>query len=361
MAYPVSVQSIEKQEMIILKYDDNVDEKFKLHFRCHYSNSGFVSYYLMRLSPFTDYLIKFQGNKFDLANRMFHRLRDTWEVLERCNDNRELTPEFFTQPEIFINFNCNDFGKRQDTRVDDLDLPYNCRNVIELVSKHRTMLNGKGAQIQLWIDNIFGSNQLIKNKESLNIYMEHCYEQEVNLKKQLDRMKKDLVEVQEIVATIRDKSNAILNFGQVPAKLFDDKHPDRSGYAKNTLIEDDFSLIGGIIQNLKKPEVAKFKKGTRYFGYSETLIYVLNNEREIEILEKQTFKMRHKFRIKNNMMLNTFNLKDHDYIFRVYRDKHMIVELKDCKYFLVCRYLDNSIKVYFGDNNIKEVLVDSVK
>lgn len=363
LGFPVSAQTEEKRIKIIAKYEDEEDDcangNFKLHFRCNYSTSAFVSYYLVRLNPYTNYHIKFQSGKFDLPNRMFSNIREVWEILEKHNDNRELTPEFFVLPEIFINFNCHNYGRRPDSRVDDLILPLKCLNAIDFTYKHKLILNSRHISLNLWIDNVFGINQLNKNKESVNIFPMLSYEQEVNLKKELEKLSNEK-NILETTSIIKDKVQSILNFGQIPAKIFDDKHPVKSSYFKNSVIEDDFSLIGGIIQNWKNPEVAKFKRDTRYFNYSKSYLYVLNSEREIEILDRNNFKPKHKFRIKKNINLNFFKLKDHDYQFRIYRDKNMLIELQDCKYFVVCRYLDYSIKIYQNDSNIKEILTESV-
>jgi Beige/BEACH domain len=54
-----------------------------------------------------------QGNKFDLADRLFFNLSDSFRcAMEDVSDVRELTPELYYLPEIFININKEDFGKR---------------------------------------------------------------------------------------------------------------------------------------------------------------------------------------------------------------------------------------------------------
>lgn len=54
-----------------------------------------------------------QGGDLDVADRMFHSLRNTWESASRHNmtDVRELIPEFFYLPEFLTNHNHIDFGE----------------------------------------------------------------------------------------------------------------------------------------------------------------------------------------------------------------------------------------------------------
>ncbi len=55
----------------------------------------------------------FQGGHFDLADRMFHSVKDAWTSASRHNmaDVKELVPEFFYLPEFLLNSNNFDLGK----------------------------------------------------------------------------------------------------------------------------------------------------------------------------------------------------------------------------------------------------------
>lgn len=54
-----------------------------------------------------------QGGSFDVADRMFHSVKSTWESAskENMSDVRELTPEFFYLPEFLTNCNAVEFGE----------------------------------------------------------------------------------------------------------------------------------------------------------------------------------------------------------------------------------------------------------
>lgn len=53
-----------------------------------------------------------QGGHFDLADRMFHSMKEAWHSASRNNmaDVKELIPEFFYLPEFFVNSNKFDLG-----------------------------------------------------------------------------------------------------------------------------------------------------------------------------------------------------------------------------------------------------------
>ncbi len=59
------------------------------------------------------FILCFQGGHFDLADRMFHSVREGWFSAAKHNmaDVKELIPEFFYLPEFLLNSNNFDLGK----------------------------------------------------------------------------------------------------------------------------------------------------------------------------------------------------------------------------------------------------------
>ncbi len=54
------------------KYDMLVElEDTPYHYGSHYSNIGTVLHFMIRLEPFTQLFLEFQGGKFDFADRTF--------------------------------------------------------------------------------------------------------------------------------------------------------------------------------------------------------------------------------------------------------------------------------------------------
>lgn len=45
----------------------------------HYSSPGVVFNFLVRISPFTEYLKNLQGGRFDLPDRLFSSLISSWK------------------------------------------------------------------------------------------------------------------------------------------------------------------------------------------------------------------------------------------------------------------------------------------
>lgn len=61
-------------------------------------------------------LCDYQGGHFDLADRMFHSVREAWLSASKHNmaDVKELIPEFFYLPEFLLNANNFDLGQYQE-------------------------------------------------------------------------------------------------------------------------------------------------------------------------------------------------------------------------------------------------------
>ena len=78
-------------------------ENVGYHFNYHYSTSGYVLYYLVRMNPFTEEHLKLQSNQFNVPKRMFYDIDNYLQAITFSEENRELIPEFFHNYEIFLN------------------------------------------------------------------------------------------------------------------------------------------------------------------------------------------------------------------------------------------------------------------
>ncbi|MFH4977645.1 hypothetical protein AB6A40_004354 [Gnathostoma spinigerum] len=129
LSRPMGAQDPERLQQFLKRYkewDDPTGETPPYMYGTHYSSAMIVVSYLVRLEPFTQQFLKLQGGHFDLADRMFHSVRDAWLSASRKNmaDVKELIPEFYSLPEMFINANHFDFGVKQNGVVlDDVVLP----------------------------------------------------------------------------------------------------------------------------------------------------------------------------------------------------------------------------------------------
>ena len=155
------------------------------YFGTHYSCPTFVSHYLMRLFPFCLLSVEIQGDKFDDPERIFISLTRTFETASTLKEDvRELIPEFYTLPDMFLNK--NNLNLTQDKLdaegkkivVHDVELPPWCNNIsFSFVSEMRRYLEKKELKINKWVDLIFGSLQRgEKAEENHNIFMAQSYE-----------------------------------------------------------------------------------------------------------------------------------------------------------------------------------------
>ena len=76
--------------------------------------AGTVLFYLIRMEPFTAMNRNLQGGRFDHAERLFFNVATTWDnCLHSSSDVKELTPEFYHQPEFLLNSNAFNLGTQQ--------------------------------------------------------------------------------------------------------------------------------------------------------------------------------------------------------------------------------------------------------
>ncbi|KAJ5068656.1 beach domain-containing protein lvsc [Anaeramoeba ignava] len=198
------------------------------HYGSHYSSSGIVLFYLIRLEPFTTLSIKLQGGKFDSADRLFWTIRGTWSFCyNEISDVKELIPEFFYLPEFLYNSNNFDFGRRQSKeKIDDCILPPWAKTAEDFIRINKESLESDYVSEHLneWIDLIFGYKQRGKAAvEARNVFYYLTYEDMCNI----DNIN-DPNERESIVSQIE-------NFGQTPTQLLTKPHAKR--YSRQHILE----------------------------------------------------------------------------------------------------------------------------
>lgn len=80
----------------------------------HYSTSGFVAGMLLRSQPFSAAALLLHDGKYDNPDRIFSNVSDLWSSVKDTNlsECRELIPELFYAPNMFLNESAHDFGIR---------------------------------------------------------------------------------------------------------------------------------------------------------------------------------------------------------------------------------------------------------
>ena len=245
LKYPVSLQTENNRKLSIYRYCDDEDNTFRFHLGTHYSTSPFVFYYLMRQEPHNTLLIKLQNYQQENPNRMFIGLKETFEILESGNDNRELIPEFFSKIDFFLNLNYTFFGYRTNNKIvnnvninfmkNDSKSQTLISDYVHLILEHKKLLNSCliSSNINDWINNIFGIGQLPSEKyrkDCCNIFRKTAYEKLTNLIKKIKKYESLLnkkYDSNTIRVKIFNKINLIISFGQTPYQVFKDQHPKR--------------------------------------------------------------------------------------------------------------------------------------
>ncbi|KPA80099.1 hypothetical protein ABB37_05100 [Leptomonas pyrrhocoris] len=190
------------------------------HYFSHYSSPAVTLYFLIRLPPYTTLSILLQGGHFDHADRMFHSVQSSFKaVTTSTQDVRELIPELFYLPELCVNANRVDFGRRQNrTSMDDLQLPPWAHNDPYTFIYHmREALESPyvSAHLHEWINLIFGYKQRGKEAiDALNVFNWHSYEE-------LDG-NRDAGSVDHQLLI-----DSLDNIGQTPIQLFRQPHLPR--------------------------------------------------------------------------------------------------------------------------------------
>ncbi|XP_060740179.1 WD repeat and FYVE domain-containing protein 3 isoform X1 [Tachysurus vachellii] len=209
-------------------WEDPNGETPAYHYGTHYSSAMIVASYLVRMEPFTQIFLRLQGGHFDLADRMFHSVREAWLSASKHNmaDVKELIPEFFYLPEFLLNSNNFDLGSKQNgTRLGDVILPPWAKgDPREFIRVHRQALECDyvSAHLHEWIDLIFGYKQQGPPAvEAVNVFHHLFYEGQVDIYNINDPLKE--------TATI----GFINNFGQIPKQLFKKPHPPKRVRSKS--------------------------------------------------------------------------------------------------------------------------------
>ncbi|XP_051026473.1 WD repeat and FYVE domain-containing protein 3 [Acomys russatus] len=225
LAKPMGAQTGERLAQYKKRYKDWEDpngETPAYHYGTHYSSAMIVASYLVRMEPFTQIFLRLQGGHFDLADRMFHSVREAWYSASKHNmaDVKELIPEFFYLPEFLFNSNNFDLGCKQNgTKLGDVILPPWAKgDPREFIRVHREALECGyvSAHLHEWIDLIFGYKQQGPAAvEAVNVFHHLFYEGQVDIYNINDPLKE--------TATI----GFINNFGQIPKQLFKKPHPPK--------------------------------------------------------------------------------------------------------------------------------------
>eukprot|EP00760_Papus_ankaliazontas_P020874 PhM_4_TR18597/c0_g1_i1/m.96986 len=197
------------------------------HYFSYCSNMATVLYFLIRVEPYTTMHVCFEGGKFNLPERLFHSISNTWNGVTTNNqDNKELVPEAYYLPEFALNNNSVRFTTCPENSSVDMNdglklPPWAQGSAHRFVAIMREALESEHVSMNInhWIDLIFGYKQRGREAvKALNTYFPDCYYEPTK--------KQPFSSLDEHVRhKIVDAGD---NLGQVPVRLFRKAHVSRS-------------------------------------------------------------------------------------------------------------------------------------
>ena len=266
------------------KEKDNPEEVITIEFNqipyffgSHYSNPTYVCHFLSRTFPFTYITIEIQGQTFDDPDRMFSSMEKTFLSTSSLKDDvRELIPEFYMLPELFLNLNnLNLDQNRTDADnnlivINNVKLPlWSNNNAINFVLTLRRFLetNYINNNINKWIDLIFGVIQRgEKAEENHNIFQAYCYEKNVKINS-----------IKDI-----DSRNALMRqyeMGVTPFQIFESESKNKIKNSQNITLDESKNLTFKTMnlikfKSLKNKEYENHKVASDKIYKEENLTYL---------------------------------------------------------------------------------------
>ena len=246
----INEEAKERKESYKASWDVNDNEEDKEEdfdrYRSHYSTSLYVTYYLVRIFPFSSMRIELQGRSFDDPNRLFNSIIDSFNcALTQKADLRELIPELFFLPEIFYNLNLLNLGsirnkqKNIEVPVNNIEMPKWANNDGYIfVNKHRMLLESSeiNEKINEWFNIIFGNKQSGKEAKKIgNLFIKQSYENFIDTYNKSEQKEK--------VYFCR-----MVEFGVTPHQIFKNETYKRINYNELKSKRNLFSNITEIIK-----------------------------------------------------------------------------------------------------------------
>ena len=362
-----------KYDVEKLYYNLNFEyEKIPFCYGSHYSNAMYVSHYLVRIFPYSMTLIEIQGDGFDVADRLFLKLQKSFytAATEKC-DLREIIPEFFTLPEMFLNINNLNLGRidvnyykndsqessesseEQKKDLNEVILPEWCKKSPYLfIEKYRKIFESTMININPWIDLIFGITQRgIKAQKIGNLFLPCTYDGVMNVRFPKEDLLNDRAE--------NEFKMRYFEMGVNPCKVFERKNKIIKNKPVYQIIE-----TRNVNSETTFPEVKiKYKnnssKKTLYinsYKNNEDDLFVLSSDfsgQKINIQESKESKETEKnFIMKEIINYKEFPIKNN--INKNIQNKLIIKSIYKNEIFIITGFFDGSLLLYKIPNKISK-------
>lgn len=284
-------------------------EKISYYFESNFSNINYICNYLIRIFPYTFISIELQGDGYDNKN-FFDSIEDTfYNISFKENDLRELIPEFFYFPEMFLNINKLNFNKNNDNKnindvkiseelINENNKDNNICNIkinsnseknlfylyCKFISNMRSNLEKKYIEIFKWKNLIFGNKQKHLNKSETDLlFKPETYisfnenKNEILNKEKINNIEFGILpnqiiyEESEIDIKLNDK---ILLNNNDNDLIYIEKKINHYKNINNKEIIDFSYLDTKIIINKKIPKIEILNEGKLYKEFYENISYI---------------------------------------------------------------------------------------
>ena len=353
-------------------------EKIPYFYGSHFSNSMYVSHYLMRIFPYCLTMIEIQKKGFDVPERLFINLQKSFYTsISDKGDLREIIPEFFTLPEMFLNINNLNLGEinidsykklifnnnlenEENTKMiklNEVTMPTWCENSPFIFSeKYRKLLELPNLNINPWIDLIFGYTQRgVKAQKSGNVYLPYSYDGVMNLRLTKEELLSNRAEY--------EFQMRYFEMGVHPTKVFEKRNKTIKSKISNQFID----IVEGNQNQVTIPEIRlkKLNENNYIIGNNKKIVYfdsyldendeffILDNGfigQKIDIQEsKESDKV---FYVKENILYKEFPIKDD--ISKNIQNKLIVKSIFKNKYFILAGYFDGSMYIIKTPNKLSK-------
>jgi len=241
LSLPIFAQEKTQQDQCIHYYNTIETLGGEPHCTPNYiSNVGSTIYFLVRIEPFTDEEIVFQSGTLDAADRTFQSFDISYSLMTAPGNKNalELVPEFFFNPDVFVNVNsiCFPVSPITSRIVNDVVLPPWAKTHREFVYIMRTALESQyvSQNLHQWIDLVWGFRRRGESAlEKFNVFQNTVFEFDP----------KEVIDDRVLFKALRGQ---IQNCGQAAQGLFKQAHAKRM----NTVLQLKGDLV---FHSLRKP------------------------------------------------------------------------------------------------------------
>ena len=286
-------EKYDKMKNINNKENKTNELEIPYYYGTHMSNKVYVSHYLTRIFPYTNIAIEIQGNNFDASDRLFLSVEKAFQMASsNKSDIREIIPEFFILPEMFININNLNLGKLVNgDLVNDVDMPKWGLDPYKFVYKHRKILesNMVSYKINEWINLIFGYQSRGEYAiKKCNVFIPDSYE--VDIEKENDEN--------------REFKLKLCDFGLMPKQLFTSEIGIKQKLNEFKLVFDQESMI----TRYESCSIENFEDNKKLYSFKiceeESRIIIVDYNNDVNVfklnVDNMEYKPKHKILVFDN-------------------------------------------------------------